>query len=116
MSNEALISIIISIGGFIVALAVAITNNNRNVKTDAKNDTADIIKMGQQIAFISDSITEIKNNFADVLATNNDFRDRLAKGEAKIETMNKSMGRLYEDINSLKAEVNKIKAQSGSGQ
>lgn len=113
MSNEALISIIISIGGFLVALTVAISNNNRNVKTDAKNDTADIIKMGQQIAFISDSITEIKNNFADVLATNNDFRDRLATGEAKIDTMSKSIGKLYEEINRLKEEVNKVKALKG---
>lgn len=113
MSNEALISIVISVGGFAVALFVAVTNNNRNVKVDTKKDTADIIKMGQQIAFISDSITEIKNNFADVLATNNDFRDRLAKGEATIENMNKSIGQLYKEINELKTEVNKLKVQKG---
>ena len=88
------ISVLCTIGGFIVALITLQRKNKKDIRADTKEDVEGITTVAQEIKYVSRGVDEIKYDIRDINKNMSDMNERLIRAEESCKQAHKRIDNL----------------------
>lgn len=88
------ISVLCTIGGFIVALVTLQKRNNKDIRADTREEIQGLTKLQEESKYVARGVDEIRYNIRDINKNMSEMNERIIRAEESCKQAHKRIDKL----------------------